>query len=136
MVDCLGGSSSSEVAGYPEVNAVNNDNIPEDLLPLLALAPEWALATERRRQSKRASSSMEALAEFYSAMTPHVLAIGSYLDSVTSKTLSASQEALLHLAFMYMEVALAVETYGEPDPQDNFPRQKFVNPYDPVSSPA
>jgi hypothetical protein len=103
-------------------------DIPETLQPLLVLAGEWAWPTERERQEKRATSSLEELQHFHAALKAHVIAIGNYLDGLASRELSVDQAALFRLALMYMEAALAVEAYKAAETPLGIPRHRFVNP--------
>jgi hypothetical protein len=117
-----------------EGDSVSDEEVPAELRPLLGLAPEWAWPLERQRQEKRASSSLQQLDAFHAALRPQLLAIGRYLDSLSTRQLSADQQALFRLALMYMEAAPAVEAYRAAETPVGYPRQKFVNPSELVSS--
>jgi hypothetical protein len=95
----------------------------ESLEPLVAA---WSFASEHERREQRASSPFAELQTYYALVGPRIRDIASHLDEYPMGVLPAPQQALLQLALMFMEVALAVEFYGQPEVRDGFPRQRWV----------
>jgi hypothetical protein len=113
---------------------MTDNTIPDDLKSLLSLGDEWALPTHRQRQEKRATSSMQQLQAFYDALKPRIMQIGEYLDHLDTSELTTAQQRLFAMALMYMEAALAVETYGSQESPMSFERDRFVDPDNQASS--
>jgi hypothetical protein len=95
----------------------------ESLEPLVR---DWSRGTEHERREKRASATFEALRAYYDRVGPRMREIAAHLDTFPMGTLPAPQQALLQLALMFMEVALAVEFYGQPEVKGGFPRHRWV----------
>ena len=100
--------------------------LPDTFAGLEPLLDAWSLATENERREKRATSTFGELRAYYELVGPRVRDIAAHLDAHPMGTLPAPQQALLQLALMFMEVALAVEFYGQPEVRDGFPRQRWV----------
>jgi hypothetical protein len=75
----------------------------------------WALPTERERTLKRKSGTMEEIQAFWDTMTPYLPAVLEYLDQCPEDELSEEGRRLFYLALATMEIAPAVENYGEPN---------------------
>jgi hypothetical protein len=86
----------------------------ESLRPYL----DWALPTERERFVRRNTSEMTQIQEFWDAMTPLLPAALEYLDQFPEDELSGDGYALFLLALATMEIAPAVENFGEPGVPD------------------
>lgn len=102
--------------------------LPTAFADLAEFVREWSLPTERARKDKRATAAMPDLQSYYAAFKPRVPAIAEHLNGFeySLEKLPAAERNLLQLAFMYMEVAMAVEFYRRPEPEDSFPRDRFV----------
>lgn len=100
--------------------------IPAGFASLEPLVSEWSLETQHERREKRATSAFSELRAFYDLVGPRVRDIAAHLDGFPMGALPAPQQTLLQLALMYMEVALAVEFYGQPEVEGWFPRQRWV----------
>jgi hypothetical protein len=101
-------------------------SLPDGFESLEPLVAAWSLASEHERREQRASSSFAELQTYYALVGPRIRDIAAHLDAYPMGVLPAPQQALLQLALMFMEVALAVEFYGQPEVRDSFPRQRWV----------
>jgi len=104
--------------------------MPESLLPdaFQDLPPfaEWALATERERNRKRLSSSMEEIQVFYDAILPRMEAVIAYLNQFPLDAMPADAQRLLYLTFSLAEVSTAVELFKQPSVADGYDASRFV----------
>jgi hypothetical protein len=100
--------------------------LPDGFADLEPLVGDWSFGSEHDRREKRATSSFDELHAYYGLAGPRVREIAAHLDGFPMGTLPAPQQHLLQLAFMFMEVAMAVEFYGQPEVRDGFPRQRWV----------
>lgn len=89
--------------------------LPEQFSDLEPWVEAWALRTEAERNRKRLSSSIEDLRAYYDALLPRMEAIFEYLTAFPPEGLPEDAERLLHLGQSFMEVAVAVELYRQPD---------------------
>lgn len=87
---------------------------------------EWSLPTERERNSKRLSSSMDALKAFYNEMLPRAEAILNYLDGFPLDTMPRAEQQLLYMILSLAEVANAVELFKNPAVIDGFDPKRIV----------
>lgn len=69
---------------------------------------------------------MASLTAFYEAILPHMRDIISYLNRRSIDDFDAQEKRLLHLAFAFMEVAMAVEVFKEPDESEAFPAERYL----------
>lgn len=93
-----------------------------DLEPFIG----WSLATEKERQQKRLSSSMEEIQVFYDTILPRMDAIISYLDQFPLDALPADAQRLFHLTLSLAEVSAAVELFKQPSVPDGYDATRFV----------
>jgi len=100
--------------------------LPEAFKPLQPLVAEWALPTEHERREKRATSPMETIQDYYDLVGPQMRAIAAHLDTFAIGTLPEPETALFHLAQMYMETAIAVEFFGQPEVPRGIARQRWA----------
>ena len=104
----------------------NLNSLPNGFHILECRIGDWALKTEQERREKRATSSFEELRAYYDVVGPQMRAIAAHLDTFPMGVLPGPELALLNLAQMFMEVAIAVEFYGQPELPRGFPRQRWV----------
>lgn len=90
----------------------------------------WGFATEGERYAKRASSSMETLREFYSALKPHMEDIIKYLSNFPwGLPLDEEDQRLYLMALSYMEAAVPIDLgWKSPVALDSFPVERLVIP--------
>ena len=100
--------------------------LPPQFAELEPFVRDWALATERERFHKRASSTWDDIVAFYGAISPRLAEICEHLDRVPMGPLDAGRRSLLFLSMMSMEVGLAIDFYKRPDPSDAFPRERLA----------
>lgn len=93
---------------------MNDTAWPLEFKDLQRFAP-WALATEDARMRKRLTSSMTELTDFYSALLPRMEALAEHLARWPLEQLPAEQKPLLYLGLMFMEAAVCVELFKDPD---------------------
>lgn len=81
---------------------------------------EWSLPTERERNAKRLSSSMNEIKHFYDTILPRAEAILAYLDRFPLDEMPDEERHLLHMVLSLAEVANAVELFKNPAVIDGF----------------
>ncbi len=91
-----------------------SNTLPAEFADLERFMP-WALPTENARMRKRLASSMVELTDYYRAVLPRMEALAEYLSKFSIDALPAEQKPLLYLGLMFMEVAVAVELFKNPD---------------------
>lgn len=101
--------------------------LPAGFTSLELLVEKWAIGTESQRRARRAASSMQELHAYYGLVGPQMRAIAAHLDSFAIGPLPEPEQRLLHLAQMFMEVAIAVEFFGQPELPEGFPRERYVS---------
>jgi hypothetical protein len=95
------------------------NELPEQFSDLESLI-EWSLPTERARNAKRRSSSMEQLKRFYDTMLPRTEAVLEHLDKFPLEQMPEQERRLLYLALSLAEVANAIELFKNPSVIDGF----------------
>lgn len=100
--------------------------LPDALQALAPLITDWSFATEYERREKRASTGIDDLRTYYDRVGPRMRDIVAHLNRFPMGPLPAGEQALLQLALMFMEVALAVEFYGQPEVKRGFPRNRWI----------
>jgi hypothetical protein len=95
------------------------NELPEQFSDLESLI-EWSLPTERARNAKRRSSSMEQLKHFYDTMLPRTEAVLEHLDKFPLEQMPEQERRLLYLALSLAEVANAIELFKNPSVIDGF----------------
>ena len=76
---------------------------------------DWALTTERERTLRRKTATMAEILRFWDAIAPHLGDALEYLDQSAEDDLTDDGRRLFYLTLAMMEVAPAVENYGEPN---------------------
>ena len=96
--------------------------------PFHDLAPfsGWALAKESERTGKRLASTMEEIRAFYDAMLPRLEAIVQYLNQFPLDRLPEDAQQLFYLTLSLVEVASAVELYGQPEVINGLDPSRFT----------
>lgn len=79
----------------------------------------WALPGEAQRWSKRVTSTMPQIREFYDAMLARMDEIVAYLDRHPLDAIPPGDRPLFYLALAFMDISPAVEIFGTPDVPDN-----------------
>ncbi len=83
---------------------------------------DWALPTEIQRLSKRESSSLEEIGEFYSAVLSEMPEIIAYLRAATSYSeADASTRILYMLMLSFADASLSMELHKSPTVPDGMP---------------
>lgn len=104
-----------------ELSVDQNDESP--LLPRsfaeLERFIEWAIPDERERYSKRLSSSMADLREFYDAAVMRADDARKYLDEFDYPDLPPDALRLLWMMFSLIVVSYAVDVFGQPRVPDS-----------------
>lgn len=99
--------------------------LPPGFEGLSVHTPRWALPTEAARNLARRTASMEELESFYQAMLPQMERIIAFLNGRELSALDGPEQDLLALAKSFMEAAISVELFREPDPADAFPGDRY-----------
>lgn len=95
----------------------------EALSPYVAA---WALPTMRARNAHRVNAPMAEIRAFYDAIAPHMEPLLEYFSALPADhAMSAAEQRLFYLGQAFMEVAMAVEYFGEPDVPDGFDRARW-----------
>jgi hypothetical protein len=100
--------------------------LPDAFQELAPLVKDWSHTTEYARREKRATASIDELRAYYDLVGPKIRDIAAHLNPYPMGALPPPQQALLQLALIFMEVALAVEFYGQPEVPGGFPRNRWV----------
>jgi hypothetical protein len=90
----------------------------------------WILPNEKARIEARLTTPYEESQAFYTAMLPELPDIMAYLKRIPVATAGAEDRALAALAFAFVEIANAVELYGEPEVPDGADLRLFVSVLD------
>ncbi len=100
--------------------------LPESFQDLEPVAAAWSLATERERNRKRLSSSMEEIQAFYAAILPRMEAVIAYLNQLPLDSMTVDAQRLMYLTLSLAEVAPAVELFKQPSVVDGYDAARFV----------
>ena len=100
--------------------------LPESFQDLEPFAAAWSLATERDRNRKRLSSSMEEIQAFYEAILPRMEAVIAYLNQLPLDSMTVDAQRLMYLTLSLAEVAPAVELFKQPGVVDGYDASRFV----------
>lgn len=97
--------------------------MPEQFADLAHWVPEWALPTEAARMAKRLASSQAELTDYYQALLPRMEELATWLAKWPLEELPEEAKPLLYLGLMFMEAAVCVELFHEPDVPESLPAQ-------------
>jgi hypothetical protein len=90
----------------------------------------WILPSEKARIEARLDTPFQETHDFYTAMLPELPGIMAYLKTVPVASATDEDRALASLAFAFVEIANAVELYGEPEVPDGANLRLFVSVLD------
>jgi len=93
--------------------AAETNILPSGFADLLQFREWGELETQADRYLKRQTTALDALQEFYDAITPRLPAIFALLDSRAPGSLAGPEERLLRMTLGLAEVAQAVETFHQ-----------------------
>ncbi|HKZ80387.1 MAG TPA: hypothetical protein VJ124_19080 [Pyrinomonadaceae bacterium] len=99
--------------------------LPDQFQELNSFSERWALATERERNDRRRSSTMEEIQKFYDAILPRMDEIINYLNQYPLDGLPVDARRLFYLALSFMEISPSVELFREPDETGAFEATRF-----------
>lgn len=99
--------------------------LPAAFADLAPWAERYALDSERERNLRRVTTSLEDLKAFYDAVLPRMDAVMDHLAGVPNHNPPAPERALAALASTFMEVSLAVELFKSPTVPDGFDWRRF-----------
>ena len=86
---------------------------------------DWALPTERERHDRRLSSTFNELRDYYNTLLPRMEAIVDYLNEYPLESMPEAEKKLLYLGLMFIESAVAVEMFKDPDIPDGLPAEQM-----------
>lgn len=86
----------------------------------------WSLPTQAERHAKRRCSTLDELTDFYAAMLPRMDELIAHLNGLPLSKLEGADRDLLNLCLCWIDVALAVELFGEPDESTAMPAARFT----------
>lgn len=89
-----------------------SDLLPAGFRSLLGFT-DWITDNESERVEKRLNAAMPEAQELYDAMTGELERIMAYLKTRPVDDVSARDQNLVHLVFALIEIAQAVEIYGQ-----------------------
>ncbi len=101
-----------------------SNQLPEEFADLEHFA-DWGESTEKQRMARRIGSTMAELTDYYSTLLPRMEAMAEYLDQWTIPDLPAPAKKLLYMGLMYMEAAVSVELFKDPDVPESSPAEKL-----------
>ena len=102
-------------------------SLPKKFVDLEYLVPEWALATQNERETRRARSTRGELQALYDALAPNLDAILEHVDQYPLGETPPDTERLFFLALMLAEISPHVELYsGDPNVPHSFDETRFV----------
>ena len=100
--------------------------LPPSFESLEPFASTWALPTMQARNARRVATPMAHIRAFYDAIGPHMEALLDHFSALpVDHAMSPAEERLFYLGQAFMEVAMAVEYFGEPDVPDGFDRARW-----------
>jgi hypothetical protein len=99
--------------------------LPDQFQELNCFSEKWVLASERARNERRRSSTMEEIQTFYDAILPRMDEIITYLNQNPLNQLPDNARRLLYLALSFMEISPSVELFKEPDESGAFDATRF-----------
>lgn len=99
--------------------------LPWEFTDLEPWADDWAAPTQAMRYERRHTSSMSELQTFYDRLLPRMDAVIAALDARPATDYDATEKQLLHLALMFIEAAMAVELFHEPDESTALPAGRY-----------
>lgn len=99
--------------------------LPEEFRGLESLI-EWSLPTERQRNAKRLSSSINEIKGFYDTILPRAETILAYLDRFPLDEMPDQERHLLYMILSLAEVANAVELFKNPAVIDGFDPKRIA----------
>ena len=101
------------------------NRLPEGFSDLESYA-DWGEPTEAARMARRIGATMAELTDYYSVMLPRMEAIAAHLDQWDLSDLPDAEKPLLYMGMMYMEAAVAVELFKDPDVPESSPAEKLT----------
>ena len=104
--------------------------LPAPFAKLEQFVDQWALGTERERNSMRLASTIEDIQEFYNAILPEIHDALVYLDEFPLDDMPEDARKLFNLTLSLAEVSNAVERYDEPAVPNGFDSARFT-PFSP-----
>ncbi|WP_372720122.1 hypothetical protein [Immundisolibacter sp.] len=105
----------------PEVQA-----LPCGFETLEPFVSAWALPTMQERNARRVAMPMDQIRAFYDAIAPHMEPLLDRFSALSvDHAMSPAEERLFYLGQAFMEVAMAMEYFGEPDVPDGFDRARW-----------
>ena len=102
-----------------------DQSLPDEFQELNCFSERWALPSERQRNERRRSSTMQEIQTFYEAMLPRMDAIITFLNDSPLDQLPDNAKRLFYLALSFMEVSPSVELFKEPDETGAFDATRF-----------
>ena len=99
--------------------------LPAAFADLQTFADRYALPTERERHTERLKGPFGDLKALYDAVLPRLGDIHAHLKTHPWPNLPPAEQSLLNLALALMEVALAVESHGQPTVPHGFDHTRF-----------
>jgi hypothetical protein len=111
------------------MTAAMNRQLPEAFASLSQFS-RWILPSEKARIEARLTTPYQESRDFYTAMLPELPDIMAYLKTVPVDSATDEDRALADLAFAFVEIANAVELYGEPAVPDGANLRLFVSVLD------
>lgn len=110
--------------------------LPPEFSDLEPWADAWAAPSQAARYERRRMSSMSELQTFYDRLLPRMDAVIGALDAKPATDYDAAEKQLLNLALMFIEAAMAVELFHEPDESKAMPASRYEIIEGPLVQPA
>lgn len=99
---------------------MSSPSLPKPFQDLDSFVATWALATQAQRKNQRFSRPIEELRIFHDTLLGRMDEIIAYLNQFPLDELPEDAQRLFYLALSFMEVAPAVEIFGQPNVPEAF----------------
>ena len=99
--------------------------LPHGFQDLETWVERWALDGQAARYNRRRTSSMAELQGFYDALLPRMDEMIGHLNTILPSNYDEWQSRLINLALMFIETAMAVELFHEPDESTAMPGNRY-----------
>jgi hypothetical protein len=100
-------------------------SLPAEFSDLESFVDIWALPTEKQRNARRHSSTMEDIGAFYEVMQRRLDDALRLLADCRPEAVPEQLKPLFYLTLSYCEVAPAVELFKQPSVKDGFDPDRF-----------
>lgn len=98
--------------------------LPEQFKDLQRLA-DWGLPTESERHARRLASRFDELRDYYNTLLPRLETVVNHLNGFPLDKMPEPEKRLLYMGLMFIEAAVAVEMFKDPDIPGGLPAEQL-----------